>query len=81
MVELKLANAYSPMLFTVDGYQLVVMPMLTDKANEQAKADREAKGEAEPAESQPEATEQEPEAKSKPKKAKRSRKAKEPVTV
>jgi len=27
MVELKLTNAYSPMLFAVDGYQLVVMPM------------------------------------------------------
>jgi len=74
MVELMLNNAYSPMLFTTDGYKLVVMPMLTDKANEQAKADREAKAEAEPtepAESQPEAT--------KPK-AKRSR-AKQPVTA
>ena len=60
MVDFSLTNAYSPMMFTVDGYQLVVMPMLTDKANEQAKADREAKAEAsttEPAESQPEATE------------------------
>jgi len=46
MAELKLTNAYSPMLFTADGYQLVVMPMMTDKASEQAKADREAKGEA-----------------------------------
>jgi len=45
MVELKLTNAYSPMLFTADGYQLVVMPMLTDKANEQVKKDREAKAE------------------------------------
>jgi DNA polymerase-3 subunit beta len=67
MVDFKLANAYSPMLFSVDGYQLVVMPMLTDRANEQAKADREAKPEAtEPAD--------------KPKKAKRSR-AKQPVTA
>jgi DNA polymerase-3 subunit beta len=74
MVDFKLTNAYSPMLFTADGYQLVVMPMMTDKANEQAKADREAKG-AEQAESQPEA---EPEAE-KPK-AKRSR-AKQPVTA
>ena len=45
MVELKLTNAYSPMLFTANGYQLVVMPMLTDKANEQAKKAREAKAE------------------------------------
>ena len=46
MVELKLTNAYSPTLFTANGYQLVVMPMLTNEANNQAKADREAKGEA-----------------------------------
>ena len=48
MVDFKLTNSYSPTLFTTDGYQLVVMPMLTDKANEQAKADREAKAKAEP---------------------------------
>jgi len=59
------------MLFTADGYQLVVMPMLTDKANEQAKADREAKGEATTTE--PEATESKP-------KGKRSR-AKQPVSA
>ena len=47
MVEFSLTNAYSPTLFSADGYQLVVMPMLTDKANEQAKADREAKVKAE----------------------------------
>jgi DNA polymerase-3 subunit beta len=83
MAELMLNNAYSPMLFTVDGYQLVVMPMLSDKANEQAKADREAaKAEAEPAKSQPEATEPKAEKTepAKPKKAKHS-KAKEPVAV
>jgi DNA polymerase-3 subunit beta len=74
MVDFKLTNAYSPMLFTVDGYQLVVMPMLTDRANEQAKADREAKGEAKQAE--PATTEPEAE---KPK-AKRNR-AKQPVTA
>jgi hypothetical protein len=48
MVELKLTNNYSPMLFSADGYQMVVMPMLTDKAQEQAKRDAKAKGEAEP---------------------------------
>jgi DNA polymerase-3 subunit beta len=73
MAELKLTNAYSPMLFTADGYQLVIMPMMTDKANEQAKADREARAEA--AATEPEA---EPEA-TKPK-AKRSR-AKQPVSA
>jgi len=45
MVELKLTNAYSPMLFSVNGYQLVVMPMLTNEANEQAKRDAKAKAE------------------------------------
>ncbi|MBA7475279.1 hypothetical protein ES707_10645 [subsurface metagenome] len=46
MVELKLTNALSPMLFSVDGYQLVVMPMITPEAQEQAR--RDAKAEAEP---------------------------------
>ena len=79
MVEFKLTNAYSPMLFTVDGYQLVVMPMLTPEATEQQKAEAKAKAEqAEPTEPEPEATE--PVAQAEPKKAKRSR-AKEPVTA
>jgi DNA polymerase-3 subunit beta len=77
MVDFKFTNAYSPMLFTVDGYQLVVMPMLTDKANEQAKADREAKAKAKPATTEPEAEKAEP---AKTKKAKHG-KAKEPVAV
>jgi hypothetical protein len=47
MVDFKVTNAYSPMLFTTDGYQLVTMPMMTSEASEQAKRDREAK-EAEP---------------------------------
>ncbi len=66
MVEFKLTNAYSPMLFTSNGYQLVVMPMMTNEANEQA----------EPTEPVAEPTEQA----EKPKKAKRSR-VKEPVAV
>jgi len=41
MVELKLTNGISPMLFTVDGYQLVVMPMLTPEAQAEAKAKAE----------------------------------------
>jgi hypothetical protein len=67
MVDFKLTNAYSPMLFTVDGYQLVVMPMMTNEASESQKRDREqAQAEAtttEQAEPAPEATEvTEPEA-------------------
>ena len=50
MVEFSLTNAYSPMLFSADGYQLVVMPMLTSEANEQASADREAKQAEKPTE-------------------------------
>ena len=42
MVDFKLTNAYSPTLFTTDGYQLVVMPMLTTEASEQAKAEVKA---------------------------------------
>ena len=75
MPELKLTNAYSPALLSLNGYKLVVMPMMTDEANKQAKADREAK-EAE-AKAKAEST-TEPEAE--PTKAKRSR-AKEPVTA
>jgi len=55
MVDFKLTNAYSPMLFTADGYQLVIMPMMTNEASEQSKRDR--------AEAEPTTTEQaEPEA-------------------
>jgi DNA polymerase-3 subunit beta len=51
MVDFKLANAYSPMLFAADGYQLVVMPIMSARAEEQAKQDRETK--AAQAEAQP----------------------------
>ena len=73
MVDFKLTNGYSPMLFSVDSYQVVVMPMLTTEANEQAKKDREAK--AEPAEQPTEPVAEQSEAE-----PKRSRK-KEPVAV
>jgi len=48
MVEFKLANSYSPTLFSANGYQLVVMPMMTDHSKEQQKADSAAKAQAEP---------------------------------
>jgi DNA polymerase-3 subunit beta len=94
MVDFKLTNSYSPTLFTTDGYQLVVMPMATNEANEQAKRDREqAKAEAvTPTEPQAEA-EPSGEAETEPiadepsepdqqaDKPKRKRKAKEPVAV
>jgi len=74
MVDFKLTNGYSPMLFTSNGYRLVVMPMLTDEANEQAKADRQAKAESQ---TEPE-LETEPVAEPKPK---RNRKRKQAVAV
>jgi DNA polymerase-3 subunit beta len=74
MVDFNLTNGYSPMLFSSNGYKLVVMPMLTDMANEQAKADRQEKAEPEP-EAEPVT---EPEAEQKPK---RSRKRKQAVAV
>lgn len=49
MAEFKLTNAYSPTLFTTNGYQLVLMPMITNEASEQMKQDRDVK-EAKPTE-------------------------------
>lgn len=46
MVDFKLTNAYSPMLFTADGYQVVVMPMLSKEAEADQKRDREARAES-----------------------------------
>ncbi|MGQ9545948.1 MAG: DNA polymerase III subunit beta family protein [Dehalococcoidia bacterium] len=54
MVDLKVVNAYSPMLFANDGYQVVVMPMMTPKVKEAMEQARQAKGEA-PAKGQAEA--------------------------
>jgi hypothetical protein len=43
MVDFSLASASSPMLFSQDNYRVVVMPMITEKAQAEAK---EAKAEA-----------------------------------
>jgi len=53
MVDFKVTDGKSPVLFAVDGYQLVVMPMLTAEAKAGSKTEAEAK---------PEVTEPEPEA-------------------
>jgi len=43
MVDLKLTDSKSPVLFTVDGYQLVTMPMLSsDKPDTEAEPEAEA---------------------------------------
>jgi DNA polymerase III subunit beta len=86
MVDFKLTNAYSPMLFTIEGYQVVVMPMMSSKAQEQQTADRparvtaepegepEAELEAEPTEAELEAIEAEEKAEAKPKRQRRREK-------
>jgi len=94
IVELKLTSPYGKMLFAVDGYQVVVMPMASDYAKQaeqadRAKAEAEAKAKAE-AEAKPtetveakptEPTEAKPTEQGEAQKPKRKRKAKEPVAV
>ncbi|MFC1902503.1 hypothetical protein ACFLX4_00325 [Chloroflexota bacterium] len=76
MVDFKLTDGKSPVLFAVDGYQLVVMPMLTaDSQKPEAETETAEDTEAEQAETVAEA-----EAVIKAEKPKRSRK-KEPVAV
>jgi len=79
MVDFSLTNAYSPMLFSQNGYQLVIMPMMTNEANEQQKAKAKQAEPAEPTE-QGEAEPQPTEPVAKKPKGKRSR-AKQPVTA
>jgi len=66
MVDFKLTDGKSPVLFAIDGYQLVVMPMLTaeSKAGAEAKPEdtEQAETEAEPDEATEPATEPEAEA-------------------
>jgi len=86
MVDLKLTDGKSPVLFQVDGYLLVTMPMLTnaEKPSAEPKAEPAPAEEAEPAPAEDtEATEAvaEAEAITKADKPKRKRKAKEPVAV
>jgi len=74
MVDFKLTDGKSPVLFTVDGYQLVVMPMLTGEAKAGDKA------EAKPEDTEEAEAVAEAEAVVKAEKPKRSRK-KEKVAV
>ena len=81
MVDFSLANAYSPMLFSSNGYRVVVMPMIIDKANQQEKADRKAKEAGQDKEPEAEAkTSSEPKA-TKVNKPKPKSKPKEPIAV
>jgi DNA polymerase-3 subunit beta len=81
MAELKVKDPQSAMLFSIDGYRIVVMPVNIGKAEAKPEAVAEAEQVAEQAEAVAEAEEiVEPEtvAENKPK---RKRKAKEPVAV
>jgi DNA polymerase-3 subunit beta len=88
MVDLKLTDGKSPVLFQVDGYQLVTMPMLTNAEKPKTEPEAEtAPAEEKPAEeAEPEDTEAteavaEAEAITKAEKPKRKHKAKEPAAV
>ena len=77
MVEFKLTSPLSPMLFSSNGYQLVVMPMITSEG-QKAEAER-AKAEVTPTEqAEPEATE--PKAKGKGKGKGKGKTEPKPVT-
>jgi hypothetical protein len=85
MVDLKLTTSYSSVLFGTNGYQAVLMPMISPSAAEQAKKDKEAQEAATQTATKTEKAEAVAEAeaitkavKAKPKK---HGKAKEPVAV
>ena len=85
MVDLKLANSYSAMLFSNDGYQVAVMPMMTTEATEQAERDREAEAAATPPQAEVETSQAVAEAEAITKKVVKAKvkhgKAKEPVAA
>jgi len=85
MVDLKLVDGKSPMLFTSPDYELVVMPMLTNESQKPTGEDKTAEPEAEAEQAEVEEAEKaeavaeaEEITKAKPK---RKHKAKEPVAV
>ena len=82
MVDFKLTDGKSPVLFVVDGYQLVVMPMLTADSQKPEGETETAEPEEEAEDTEAEQAEEvaEAEAVVKAEKPKRSRK-KEPVAV
>lgn len=87
MVEMKYTSPISPMLFCQNGYQVVVMPMITEKAKAYGKTEEDIKAEAETvaeAIAEVEGTEAgvaEPEQQQEAEKPKRKRKAREAVAV
>jgi hypothetical protein len=81
MVDLKLRNPVSPVLFSQDGYQVALIPITSEKAIEYR--GKETTTESQQAEAVAEATSEETEepADEETEKPKRKRKAKEPVAV
>jgi DNA polymerase-3 subunit beta len=77
MVDFKLVNAYTSMLFVNDGYQVLVMPLMTPKAKEAMEQARQTEAPVEAEAS----VETEAPVEAKAHKRKRSRKAKELVAV
>ena len=53
MVDFSLSKPYSPTLFSNDGFQVVLMPVMSNRANEQQRADKEAKEAEATAEGEP----------------------------
>jgi hypothetical protein len=86
MVDLQIGNPMSPILFSINGYRLVQMPMMISQTNAVSEAEAvaaqvEEKEQAEnPEPSEGQTGPQKTESKSKPK-AKKKSKAKEPVAV
>jgi len=90
MVDLQMGDTMSPILFSINGYKLVQMPMMIGQTNAvseaeaiAAEADEKAQTESQEPSSEPKETEQ-PKAKPKSKrktKSKAKSKAKEPVAV
>jgi DNA polymerase-3 subunit beta len=82
MVELKLTDGKSPVLFSSNGYKLVVMPMLTSEVKpEPEQAEPEAETEAEPEQTENTNAEAETVVKEAKLKPKRKSKTTEPVAV
>lgn len=85
MVDFTFTNAYSPMVFSTDGYMAVVMPMLSAKATKAkkaaAKAEAEAKAELAKAEAIAKAEQTEPTAEQKAKAKADAKAAKTAVAV
>jgi hypothetical protein len=52
IVDFSLSSPVSPISFSLDGYQVIVMPMITDKANEWQKVQAKATEQAKPTEAE-----------------------------